>query len=113
MATFLSTVSLSGNYHDCRPLYVGTFDEQLNASSYVVVCARGSVIQVVSSSSGAILGTLKGHTDAGFVTAMGQLTATADSTQIVSASNDGKICIWNLVSATDKKEVVLGERCVA
>lgn len=83
--------SLSGSYNECCPLLIGDEEDEL-----VVVCARGSIIQVLSSKSGSLLGTFDGHRRVGYITSITQYPG--EKGVIISASSDGMICIWNLKS---------------
>jgi hypothetical protein len=106
----LTLGSLSGNYHDCRPLYVGVYDEDSNSQEHVVICARGSIVQVVSSLTGSLIGTFTGHRNAGFVTCIAQFSSDTIGSmgiEIVSVSNDGMICIWDLKQCKASTEFYL------
>ena len=98
----MNLASLSGKYHDACPLYIavgdGSGSNSIGSSGgeHVVICARGSVIQVVSAATGSLLATFTGHKSAGSVTCFTKYAATSSGIEIVSASNDGLICIWDL-----------------
>ena len=98
---------ISGNYYECRPLFV--------EHRSLLLCAFGSHVQAVSTLTGALVGTFSGH--AGLVScivcanpataaspiaaveiaqdANGERVGSEDV--VVSASLDGALVVWSLV----------------
>lgn len=91
---------ISGNYFECRPLFV--------EHRSLLLCAFGSHVQAVSTHTGALIGTFSGH--AGLVSAIVSANASGEAVAqdadgdrvvpddvIVSASLDGALIVWSLV----------------
>lgn len=91
---------ISGNYFECRPLFV--------EHRSLLLCAFGSHVQAVSTHTGALIGTFSGH--AGLVSAIVSSNAVGEAVAqdtegervgpedvILSASLDGALILWSLV----------------
>lgn len=115
MASPLVAQLISGNYHETRPVFV--------EHRSLLLCAFGSNIQAISVHTGALIGSFSGH--AGLVSCIvnpnpcissNRVITTASSSSsalnnttptshtnhpediIVSASVDGALIVWSLVS---------------
>lgn len=85
----LKLTSLTGNYYDCCPVFI--------EKSELVLTASGSTIHALSSKTGDLIGTFSEHSTP--ITSMKQIVnKDYNVLQILSASLDGTLCLWNLVS---------------
>ena len=97
-SNLLKCTPLSGNYHECRPLFIE--DKEL------LLCAYGSVIQAISSLTGELVKVFRGHDCV--VTCIVSVGNTGASVSILTASLDGRIILWRLV----RIDLSMGVYCI-
>ena len=92
----LSVESVSGNYHECCPLFIERTD--------YVICASGSIVHAISSKTGELIGSFHGHSASVTSIKVLNVVNTGKSKSIeknmnylISSSVDGSVCVWNLV----------------
>ena len=83
----LDTLSISGSYAGCEPLLLA------DATNNEVICAKGSVVQIMALNTGALINVFRGHK--GVVTGVAVAGSSNSNVLIVSCSVDGHVIYWD------------------
>lgn len=83
----LDTISISGSYAGCKPLLIA------DSHNNEVICAKGSVIQIIAVATGALINVFRGHKS--IVTTVANAGCSNSNALIVSCSIDGHVIYWD------------------